>query len=126
MIGACPCGSGDEYSSCCGHYLDDAQLPDTAEQLMRSRYCAYVLRRVDYLLVTWHAATRPHTIALDAAEHVQWLGLKVIRSQQNADTGVVEFVARHKLNGKAHRLHEVSQFVKENGRWLYVNGDINH
>jgi SEC-C motif domain protein len=126
MIGACPCGSGEEYRSCCGLYLDSGQLPATAELLMRSRYCAYVLARADYLLATWHPTSRPPVLALDTVEPVQWLGLKVIRTEQHADTGVVEFVARHKLNGKAHRLHEVSQFVKENGRWLYVDGAIKH
>ena len=118
----CPCGSGQRYPSCCGRYLDDGEFPDTAEQLMRSRYCAYVLTRADYLLATWHTATRPPAIALDAIDSVTWLELEVIRAQNDAATGVVEFVARHKVNGKAHRLHEVSQFVKENGRWVYVNG----
>ena len=118
----CPCGSGKRYPSCCGRYLDGGEFPETAEQLMRSRYCAYVLTRAEYLLATWHTATRPQTIALDAIDSVTWLELKVIRAQNDAATGVVEFVARHKVNGKAHRLHEVSQFVKENGRWVYVNG----
>ena len=93
---------------------------------MRSRYCAYVLRRTDYLLATWHTSTRPPTLDLEVSDSVTWLELKVIRAQNNAATGVVEFVARHKVNGKAHRLHEVSQFIKENGRWVYVDGTRKH
>lgn len=91
---------------------------------MRSRYCAYVLVRSDYLLATWHPATRPPVISLDP--QVQWLGLKVIRACNDVKTGMVEFVARHKINGKAHRLHEVSQFVKEDGHWLYMDGELKH
>lgn len=123
MNDVCPCGSTAEYLACCGRYLDSEQIPDSAEQLMRSRYCAYVLARTDYLLATWHASTRPPTISPDIANQ-QWLGLKVIRAHNDSHTGTVEFVARHKVNGKAYRLHEVSRFVKEQGRWIYLDGDI--
>lgn len=90
---------------------------------MRSRYCAYVRARADYLLATWHPATRPQAIDPGTGS-VTWLQLKVIRADNNAVSGVVEFVARYKVNGKAYRLHEVSRFVKENGLWLYVNGEM--
>ena len=93
---------------------------------MRSRYCAYVLARADYLLATWHASTRPQSISLESSGQVLWLGLKVIRAHDDTQTGMVEFVARHKVNGKAHRLHEVSQFVNEDGRWVYVTGELKH
>jgi len=126
MISECPCGSGNIYSNCCGRYLDGEQSPETAEQLMRSRYSAYVLARADYLLATWHASTRPQSISVESFGQVQWLGLKVVKAHNDAQTGVVEFVARHKLNGKAFRLHEVSQFVRENGRWLYLSEDLKH
>ena len=126
MISECPCGSGNIYSNCCGRYLDGEQSPETAEQLMRSRYSAYVLARADYLLATWHASTRPQSIPLESFGQVQWLELKVIQAHNDAQSGVVEFVARHKLNGKALRLHEVSQFVRENGCWLYLSGDSKH
>lgn len=88
---------------------------------MRSRYCAYVRKRTDYLLATWHPSTRPSTLELQGAS-VTWLGLKVIRAENDAVSGIVEFVARHKVNGKAYRQHEVSRFINENGRWLYVCG----
>jgi len=126
MNDKCPCGSGESFLCCCGRYLQGGQFPETAEQLMRSRYCAYVLARADYLLATWHASTRPQSIHLESSGQAKWLGLRVIRAHNDATTGVVEFVARHKVNGKAHRLHEVSQFVNEDGHWVYVTGELKH
>ncbi len=91
---------------------------------MRSRYSAYVLGRLDYLRDTWHVSTRPASIEADAAG-LQWLGLEVRQHVvQDADHATVEFVARSKLAGRARRLHEVSRFVREDGRWFYVDGDL--
>ena len=90
---------------------------------MRSRYSAYVQGRVDYLLDTWHPRTRPAAAWVpDPAQ--RWLGLEVRhRVAQDADHASVEFVARSKRDGRATRLHETSRFVRENGRWLYVDGE---
>jgi SEC-C motif domain protein len=87
---------------------------------MRSRYSAYVLRLGPYLLQTWHASTAPGD--MDFSPSIKWLGLQVLHAESSADAGVVEFVARYKDNGKAGQLHEVSRFVCEGGRWLYVDG----
>ena len=122
-VDGCPCGSGRVYAQCCGRYVDGGELPDTAEQLMRSRYTAYTLAREDYLLATWHASTRPSGLGLDPA--VQWLGLKIVRTEAGGATdaeGRVAFVARSKLGGRAQRLEEDSRFVREGGRWYYVDG----
>ncbi|MBI5257944.1 MAG: hypothetical protein HY855_15675 [Burkholderiales bacterium] len=120
----CPCGSGRPCAGCCGRWMAGAlqlQAPD-AEALMRSRYSAYVLQQADYLLATWHPTTRPAQLAFEPG--LRWLGLEVRRHQATgADTAIVEFVARSKLGGRAHRLHETSRFVREQGRWLYVDGD---
>ncbi len=91
---------------------------------MRSRYSAYALGRMDYLLATWHPNTRPP--ALDPMpQGLKWLGLDVRAHRVVADQqATVEFVARSKLAGKAHRLHEVSRFVLENGQWWYLDGQI--
>jgi SEC-C motif domain protein len=92
---------------------------------MRSRYSAYVLSLTDYLLATWHPSTRPAT--LQASEHgLHWLGLQIKPPQsQDATHATVEFVARSKQGGRAHRLHETSHFVREaDGRWYYLHGDI--
>jgi SEC-C motif-containing protein len=99
-----------------------ATAPD-AEALMRSRYSAYVLGLADYLLATWHASTRPATLEPDPPG-LKWLGLEVRRHVvADADHASVEFVARSKLGGRAHRLHEFSRFVREDGRWYYVDAE---
>lgn len=123
----CPCGSA-RYAACCGRFHDAAgalhlQAP-TAEALMRSRYSAYVLGLADYLHDSWHPDTRPQDpITFDPA--VRWLGLEVRRHvPEGTDAAVVEFVARSKLAGRAMRLHETSRFVREAGRWFYVDGAL--
>ena len=89
---------------------------------MRSRYSAYVLGLLDYLLATWHPSTAPGDLELDS---VKWLGLEVKISEEHGDAGVVEFVARYRdSSGKAERLHETSRFVREGGCWFYVDGDL--
>jgi SEC-C motif-containing protein len=122
----CPCGSGRPYAGCCGRWHagpQHLQAPD-AEALMRSRYSAFVLGLADYLLATWHPRTRPAALDADDPE-LKWLGLQVKRHQPlDASHAEVEFVARSKLGGRAHRLHERSRFVCEDGRWLYVDGDL--
>jgi len=120
----CPCGSGLAHAACCGPLLDGSAIADSAGQLMRSRYSAYVLGARDYLLATWHPSTRPATLDLD--DRVRWLGLSVKRHEHTgADAAVVEFVARHRVGGgSAARLHEISRFVREDGRWYYVDGDF--
>lgn len=120
---ACPCGSGRPYAGCCGP-LHQGQPAATAEALMRSRYGAYVLGLNDYLLQTWHASTRPATLEAQPPG-LRWLGLEVRRSRIiDADHAEVEFVARSKLGGRAHRLHETSRFVREGGQWFYVDGEL--
>jgi SEC-C motif-containing protein len=97
----------------------------TAEVLMRSRYTAYSMLREEYLLATWHHSTRPAALGLAEEIPSKWIGLEVKRHvQQDADHAIVEFVARYKVNGRAQRLHEISRFVREEGRWFYVAGDL--
>ena len=118
----CPCGSGREAADCCARFHAGEAAPD-AEALMRSRYTAYVLADEAYLLATWHVSTRPQGLGLAADGNVRWLGLTVKRYETSgADTAVVEFVARNKIGGKAFRIHETSRFVREEGRWYYVDG----
>ena len=89
---------------------------------MRSRYSAFVRGDAGYLLATWHPSTRPAAIEADPPG-LKWLGLDVRRHEvRDADHATVEFVARSKLGGRAHRLHETSHFVREDGRWFYVDG----
>jgi SEC-C motif-containing protein len=91
---------------------------------MRSRYSAYVLDLRDYVRDTWHPDTRPDRIDPNPPG-LKWLGLDVKRHiVQDDDHAQVEFVARSRLQGKGQRMHEISRFVRENGRWLYVDGDV--
>jgi SEC-C motif-containing protein len=120
----CPCGSGATLTACCGRWLEGplrGAAPDAAA-LMRSRYSAYVLGLADYLLDTWHPDTRPAQLVLDP-EDTKWLGLEVRRHDTiDANHARVEFVARSRTRGRALRLHEISRFAREAGRWFYVDG----
>jgi SEC-C motif domain protein len=127
----CPCGKSSAagtpltFATCCARYVDDFEntpAPD-AESLMRSRFSAFVFDRNDYLQATWHGSTRPMDVGADA--NTKWLGLEVRRHVAfGADRAEVEFVARYKLAGRAVRMHELSRFVREAGRWYYVDGDL--
>ena len=88
---------------------------------MRSRYSAYAQGLIDYLLATWHPSTAPGELVLSP---VKWLGLEVLQVQAAGDAGVVEFVARYCDAGRGVRLHEISRFVREDGRWLYIDGQM--
>jgi SEC-C motif-containing protein len=115
----CPCG-GASYATCCEPYHNGTPAP-TAEALMRSRYCAYVLKLERYLLDTWHPDTRSASLDL-ADDATKWLGLEIKRHEADGDRAIVEFIARYKVGGRAGRLHESSRFVRENGHWLYIDG----
>lgn len=119
---ACPCG-GALLDACCGPYLRGTAIAATAEQLMRSRYSAYVLGDEPYLQASWHPSTRPAQTAMDAT--AKWLGLEVRAARQTGEhSATVEFVARCRFAGGAQRLHEISRFVREDGRWFYVDGSF--
>ena len=137
---ACPCG-GPALAACCGPFISGDAIAPSAETLMRSRYTAYTQRNEAYLRATWHASTCPAEPILAQEEKLQWLGLEVksaLRLRQrkvnlpeiesDPDRDTVEFVARFKANGRAGRLHEVSNFVREVAegapRWYYVDGQF--
>ena len=120
----CPCGSGIEYSQCCEPYINGSEIAPTAEKLMRSRYVAYTQVNNDYLLETWHESTRPKDF-MPAEEGIDWRGLTILRCEaggENDSDGVVEFRAKCRVKGESAGVDEASDFVKENGRWYYVDG----
>jgi len=119
----CPCGGG-VYAQCCGRFIADGEVPQTAVEMMRSRYTAYVLRDEKYLQATWYERSRPDIKVVAEDEGLKWLGLEVRKHQQTDAEAAVEFVARYKVGGKAERLHEVSRFLREGGRWFYVDGSF--
>lgn len=121
----CPCGSGQDYMQCCGRYIETGDLPQCPEQLMRSRYTAYVTCNSDYLLQTWHTETKPMHLELE--QEINWLSLEIIDCQisnSNENEGYVEFMARFTNNGRTLILHEHSRFHRVNRQWFYVDGQI--
>lgn len=135
----CPCGGAapdqrsgakpPRFAQCCGRYIDGGEIAPRALELMRSRYSAYVVGATDYLRATWAPHTCPADLDADhaAPDAPRWLGLQIKAfAETGADHATVEFVARYKVGGRAHRLHELSRFVRgEDGRWRYVDGDVN-
>jgi SEC-C motif domain protein len=119
---ACPCGWGASYDECCGR-LHRGEAAPTAEALMRSRYSAFAVRDAAYLSRTWHSTTRPRGLSLDHSR--RWIGLHVLGTARGGllDTdGEVEFVARWEdADGSRGRQHERSSFVREQGRWVYLD-----
>ena len=119
----CPCGTGLPYAECCGALHEGAATAATAEQLMRSRYSAFVVGDAAYLLATWHPATRP--AALDLDDDVRWTGLDVLTTTGGsllAAEGTVEFRAYYVRGRQAGAQHENSRFLRDNGRWRYLDG----
>ncbi len=123
----CPCGTQKPLSDCCLPFINGSNNPLTAEQLMRSRYSAHTLLAIDYLWETWSPEQRLRSSKADIlawAESCDWLGLQILATRQggaNDDTGIVEFIALFRQQGKMHQHHEVSQFKKILGKWLYVD-----
>lgn len=121
MTEACHCDSGKPFAECCQPLHDGVAAP-SAEALMRSRYSAYVRGNSEYLLYSWHPDTRPRQLTLD--DRQKWLGLKIKGTEDGEPRhteGTVEFVARYKIDGKGHRLHECSRFTRYEGRWVYLD-----
>ena len=101
--------------------LDLGEHAPTPEALMRSRYSAYALGLIDYLLATWHVSTAPGELELAPTK---WLELEVRDAQMVGDAGLVEFVARYRVDGRGQCLHEISRFVRQDGRWFYIDGQM--
>ena len=96
-------------------------IPENALQLMRSRYSAYVLLDRDYLEYSWHIDYRPRDLVLQ--EKISWVGLQIIGHESQGDQAIVEFEACLLSSGKVDAIHEYSRFVRQQGRWLYTDGD---
>jgi SEC-C motif-containing protein len=115
----CPCGTDETYDACCGPLLANVAQATSPEQLMRSRYTAFVTGDADHLFRTWHPRTRPDDVRPDPA--TRWTGLRVLAAE--GDT--VEFVAQWETSpSEGGELHEVSRFEQRAGRWCYVDGVV--
>ncbi|WP_435263120.1 YchJ family protein [Tenacibaculum sp. nBUS_03] len=125
----CPCNPTIEYKNCCKKAHQNINLAITAENLMRSRYSAFVLGDIDYLQKSHHNSTRPNKREkkeiLQWAKSVQWIKLEVLNTYKGTsmDTiGNVEFKAFFMENGKVEIIHENSLFYKDTECWTYVKG----
>lgn len=119
----CPCCSGLAYTQCCRPFHAGKAAP-TAEALMRSRYSAYVLADAAYLHRSWHSSTRLSKKSLLQPKELHWEKLEIIHTeagQSEDQTGVVEFMAYFSESGQVQHLHERSRFVREKGRWVYLD-----
>lgn len=118
----CPCGSGSPLAACCGRYLGGTVPAPTPEALMRSRYTAYALGDSDYVTATWHSSTRPTRLALET-DATRWLRLSIIEATPiSGNSGEVDFIADFIAEGCRQTLRETSRFLREGGRWYYLDG----
>jgi len=121
MARSCPCGLDATYDDCCGRLHQGRTSANTAEQLMRSRYSAFVVGDVPYLLRSWHSSTRPPDLQLDP--DLVWTGLEILNTTDGSPfhtEGTVEFRAHYTPDGRPAHQHENSHFTRENGTWVYV------
>ena len=137
LLAICPCSVRESdpqsYAECCRPWHEGFAKgihAPSAQALMRSRYSAYALAKrndsfghamLQYLHDTWHVSTAPGEIELGP---VQWTGLEVLHAQENTDVAVVEFIAHFKVNGKAEKMQELSRFIRLEGAWKYIDGDV--
>jgi SEC-C motif domain protein len=120
----CPCGGGRAFDGCCGPVLAGEPAP-TAEALMRSRYTAFARGDAAHVRDTWHPGTRPDDVDLD--DGTRWMRLEVLGTDRGGEgdtRGWVEFRAHWRAGGRAGVLHERSRFVRQSGRWWYLDGVV--
>jgi SEC-C motif-containing protein len=126
----CPCGSQNDYDSCCGPYITGTASAPTAEALMRSRYTAYAVQAIDYIKQTTHKSA-VHAFNEEAShrwsKESDWLGLEIrsVKGGLEGDVdGDVEFVATYTQNGADQVHHERATFKKEGPKWYFVDGEL--
>ena len=126
----CPCGSGKAYDECCAPFIKGEGHPETAEQLMRSRYSAYALQEIPYLHNTLHPDSRAawdEEGALRWSQSSVWNGLEIIQTEAGGpadEGGTVEFIAGFTMEGKRLQHHELAVFEKAGGRWYFKDGEM--
>ena len=118
----CYCDQPKPFAKCCEPLLLGEQTALDPASLMRSRYSAFATHNADYILNSWHPKHKPNQLDLDKDQ--KWIGLKVVDSGHDKDSGWVKFVAKYKVSGKAHRLEEHSLFSRINGRWYYLHAVV--
>jgi SEC-C motif-containing protein len=128
IMDICPCGSELAYAECCEPVIKGEKAAKTAEQLMRSRYTAYVKTEIDYLLTSLYPDQRKDFDPKSTrtwAEGAEWHKLEIIETKNGGPEdaeGEVEFIATFTQNGNLMKHHELASFRKEEGKWFFVDG----
>ena len=124
----CPCGSGKKYGECCEPIIKGTTKAATAEALMRARYSAYVAHEIDFIISSCEEGEGIADIDKEATEEwsrqSKWQGLKILRTEEKDDEGIVEFIADYTLDQMIQHHQEIAGFKKINGDWKYVTGNI--
>lgn len=123
---SCPCDSKKSYQRCCQLLHDGKVTASNAEQLMRSRYSAFVMANITYLIATLQPDKRQaddEAVLRQTIEQTQWLGLRIINHQSMEHKATVEFIAFYQ-DGAIGQLHERSHFAQQDKQWFYVDGEI--
>ncbi len=124
----CPCGSGIPLSECCEEIISGDRTARTAEQLMRARYSAYVLAKMDFIFESTHPDSRldyDHSGTKEWAETAEWQSLEIIGTRggkADDSVGEVEFIARFIEKGETREHHEAGQFKRKDDRWYFTEG----
>jgi len=124
----CPCGSNVPYESCCRPVIAGEQKAATAEQLMRSRYSAYVKKEIGHILNSLHPDHRTDYDEKSSrawAERAEWHGIRILKTVgggTDENKGQVEFVVSYTENGLKQEHHELSSFRKKEGVWYFEAG----
>lgn len=124
----CPCGSGITYSECCEPVISGVRPAETAEELMKARYSAYVAVNTDFIFESTHTDHRTgydHKGTKEWAENAEWQGLEIIATKKGNSTdttGEVEFIARFRENGEPREHHENAHFIREGANWFFTEG----
>ena len=128
----CPCGSKIKYKKCCQPF-HKGKLPDTALELMRSRYVAYALQIPKYIIDTTHKDNKDYlddknlweSQILDFCINYDFKSLEIIDFIDENLESFVTFRVQLLYKNEDNSFTEKSKFLKIDGRWLYHSGEIN-
>jgi SEC-C motif-containing protein len=123
----CPCGSGAAFAECCEPIIKGTRESETAEELMRARYSAFVTGNIDFIVASTHTRTRKEidlAFIREWSETSTWRGLEIFETKQvNENKPIISFEAQFTQQGEDHRHREKSLFERENGKWRFVTGN---
>ncbi len=123
----CPCGSGSAFANCCEPVIKGTSESETAEELMRARYSAFVTHAIDFIVDSTHSRTRKEVdlaFIRDWSENSTWRGLQVFETKiVDENRALVSFEAQFTQDGKDHSHREKSLFEREDGKWRFVTGE---